>query len=92
MSTLIEIRNLSKVYERGRQKVEVLHHLNLDVANGDFVALMGPSGSGKTTLLNLIGGLDSPTDGGVAIADTRIDRLSESALALFLRSTCRESE
>jgi putative ABC transport system ATP-binding protein len=86
VSTLIEIRNLSKVYERGRQKVEVLHHLNLDVANGDFVALMGPSGSGKTTLLNLIGGLDSPTDGGVAIADTRIDRLSESALAKWRAS------
>lgn len=86
MSTLIEIRNLSKDYERGKQKVEVLHHINLDVAKGDFVALMGPSGSGKTTLLNLLGGLDSPTDGSVAIADTRIDRLSESALAKWRAS------
>ena len=60
MSALVEIRNVSKVYERGKQKVEVLHHIDLDIAKGDFVALMGPSGSGKTTLLNLIGGLDSP--------------------------------
>ncbi|MEO7064106.1 MAG: ATP-binding cassette domain-containing protein, partial [Dokdonella sp.] len=61
MSTLVEIRDVSKTYERGKQKVEVLHHVNLDIAQGDFLALMGPSGSGKTTLLNLIGGLDSPT-------------------------------
>ena len=61
MAKLIEIRDLSKVYERGKQKVEVLHHIDLDVEQGDFLALMGPSGSGKTTLLNLIGGLDVPT-------------------------------
>ena len=61
MGKLIEIRDLSKVYERGRQKVEVLHHIDLEVEQGDFLALMGPSGSGKTTLLNLIGGLDLPT-------------------------------
>jgi putative ABC transport system ATP-binding protein len=86
MSRLIEIRNLSKVYERGKQKVEVLHHVNLDIAKGDFIALMGPSGSGKTTLLNLIGGLDSPTDGSVMIADTRIDQLNESVLAKWRAS------
>ena len=61
MDTLIQIRDLSKVYQRGKQKVEVLHHINLDIAEGDFLALMGPSGSGKTTLLNLIGGLDTPS-------------------------------
>ena len=54
MTQLIEIRDLSKVYERGRQKVEVLHHIDLDVEQGDFLALMGPSGSGKTTLANVI--------------------------------------
>jgi putative ABC transport system ATP-binding protein len=86
MNRLIEIRNLSKVYKRGKQKVEVLHHVNLDIAKGDFIALMGPSGSGKTTLLNLIGGLDSPTDGSVLIADTRIDQLSESVLAKWRAS------
>ena len=61
MGVLVEIHNLSKVYERGKQKIEVLHHIDLQIESGDFVALMGPSGSGKTTLLNLIGGLDEPT-------------------------------
>jgi putative ABC transport system ATP-binding protein len=81
MSALVEIRNVSKVYERGRQKVEVLHHIDLDIAKGEFLALMGPSGSGKTTLLNLIGGLDSPTEGSIAVGGERIDRLGEGALA-----------
>jgi putative ABC transport system ATP-binding protein len=86
VSTLIEIRNLSKVYERGAQKVEALHHVNLDIARGDFLALMGPSGSGKTTLLNLIGGLDSPTDGSITFDGGRIDRLGDSALAKWRAS------
>ncbi|TCO42832.1 ABC transporter ATP-binding protein [Dokdonella fugitiva] len=81
MANLVEIRNVSKVYERGKQKVEVLHHIELDIAKGDFLALMGPSGSGKTTLLNLIGGLDSPTDGSISVGGERIDRLGEGALA-----------
>ena len=81
MSVLVEIRKVSKVYERGRQKVEVLHHVDLDIQQGDFLALMGPSGSGKTTLLNLIGGLDSPTDGTLSVAGKRIDNLGEGALA-----------
>ena len=86
MSTLVEISNVSKIYERGKQKVEVLHHVNLDIAQGDFLALMGPSGSGKTTLLNLIGGLDSPSDGSIAVGGERIDQLGEGALAKW-RST-----
>jgi putative ABC transport system ATP-binding protein len=86
MSVLVEIRNLSKVYERGRQKVEVLHHVNLGIEKGDFLALMGPSGSGKTTLLNLIGGLDSPTEGTLTIDGKRIDNLGESALARWRAS------
>ena len=60
MSTLVSIRNLHKNYRRGPETVDVLHGLDLDIDEGDFVALMGPSGSGKTTLLNLIGGLDTP--------------------------------
>ena len=86
MSVLVEIRNLSKVYERGKQKVEVLHHVNLGIEKGDFLALMGPSGSGKTTLLNLIGGLDSPTEGTLTIDGKRIDDLGESALARWRAS------
>jgi putative ABC transport system ATP-binding protein len=81
LTNLVSIRNVSKAYERGRQKVEVLRDINLDIDQGSFVALMGPSGSGKTTLLNLIGGLDSPTQGSITIGATRIDRLSETGLA-----------
>src|SRR6185437_11977635 len=78
---LVQIRNLAKVYQRGKQKLEVLHHINLDIARGDFLALMGPSGSGKTTLLNLIGGLDSPSEGSLSVDGKRIDTLGESQLA-----------
>jgi len=81
VGNLVEIKNLSKTYERGKQKVEVLHHIDLDIAEGDFLALMGPSGSGKTTLLNMIGGLDSPTQGTLAVGGERIDQLGEGALA-----------
>src|ERR1700728_5491338 len=86
MTVLVEIGKLSKVYERGKEKIEVLHHVDLDIEQGDFLALMGPSGSGKTTLLNLIGGLDSPTEGTLAIAGKRIDNLSEGALAKWRAS------
>jgi putative ABC transport system ATP-binding protein len=86
MSALVELKNLSKIYQRGKQKIEVLHHLQLDIEQRDFMALMGPSGSGKTTLLNLIGGLDSPTDGSITIGGKRIDRLSEGALARWRAS------
>ena len=86
MSTLVEIRNVSKTYERGKQKVEVLHHIDIDIAQGDFLALMGPSGSGKTTLLNLIGGLDSPTQGQISVGGTRIDNLNQGALAKWRAS------
>src|SRR3984893_13666494 len=86
VSVLVAIRNLSKVYERGSQKVEVLHNIDLDIERGDFLALMGPSGSGKTTLLNLIGGLDSPTQGIIAVSGRRIDQLSEGALAKWRAS------
>jgi putative ABC transport system ATP-binding protein len=86
MSVLVEIRKLSKVYERGKEKIEVLHHVDLDIEKGDFLALMGPSGSGKTTLLNLIGGLDSPTEGTLSVAGRRIDNLGEGALAKWRAS------
>jgi len=78
---MIRIRNVTKSYERGKQKVEVLHGLNIDVPRGDFVALMGPSGSGKTTLLNLIGGLDTPTSGEISVDGQRIDQLKGGQLA-----------
>jgi putative ABC transport system ATP-binding protein len=81
MTTLVSLKGVSKTYTRGKQAVPVLEKLDLEIAQGDFMALMGPSGSGKTTLLNLIGGLDHPTAGSVQVGDTRIDQLSSGQLA-----------
>ena len=81
MSALIEIRGVTKTYRRGRESIEVLHGIDLDIDRADFVALMGPSGSGKTTLLNLIGGLDTPTSGTITVDGRRIDRMSGGELA-----------
>jgi len=86
MATLIEIQDLAKTYTRGKQKVEVLHHVDLAIAEGDFLALMGPSGSGKTTLLNLIGGLDTPSAGSISVGGQRIDQLGAGALARWRAS------
>ncbi|MBP6299603.1 MAG: ABC transporter ATP-binding protein [Arenimonas sp.] len=84
---LVEIRQLTKSYIRGKQVLEVLHGINLDIPEGDFVALMGPSGSGKTTLLNLIGGIDSPSGGLLKINDQRIDDLTGNELAAWRANT-----
>jgi putative ABC transport system ATP-binding protein len=78
---MIQIRNVTKAYERGRQKVEVLHGLTLDVPAGDFVALIGPSGSGKTTRHNHVGRLDTPSSGEIAVGGERLDRMRSNALA-----------
>ena len=78
---IVSLRNVAKRYTRGKQSVEVLQGLNLDIAKGEFVALMGPSGSGKTTLLNLIGGLDTPTSGEITVAGQRLDQLGSGGLA-----------
>src|SRR6201987_3853178 len=79
--SMVKISNVTKAYTRGKQKVEVLHKLSLDIPRGDFVALMGPSGSGKTTLLNLIGGLDQPPSGEIPVGGRRIDQLPSGQLA-----------
>ena len=81
MTALVSIKKVVKGYMRGKQRVEVLHGLDLEVEQGEFLALMGPSGSGKTTLLNLIGGLDRPDRGEVTVAGERIDQLSSGQLA-----------
>jgi len=80
-SPLVQLRHLSKTYQRGPEQLKVLHGVDLDIAKGDFVALMGPSGSGKSTLLNLIGGLDTPTGGEIEIEGQRIDQMRERQLA-----------
>ncbi len=81
MTSLVSIRDLTKTYQRGPEKIEVLHGIDLEIPTGDFVSLMGPSGSGKTTLLNLIGGLDTPSGGEIEIEGQRIDRMSAGQLS-----------
>ena len=78
---IVSLRNIDKRYVRGKQTVDVLQGLSLDIPKGDFVALMGPSGSGKTTLLNLIGGLDTATSGEITVAGQRLDKLSSGGLS-----------
>ena len=80
---LVEIRKLTKYYVRGGQIIPVLVDLDLDVALGDFVALMGPSGSGKSTLLNLIAGIDKPSVGTIKVGGVDIAGLSEADLAAW---------
>jgi putative ABC transport system ATP-binding protein len=78
---IVRIRDLVKEYRRGAEVVRVLDGLSLEIATGDFVALMGPSGSGKSTLLNLIGGIDRPTSGVLEVDGLRVDELSDASLA-----------
>jgi putative ABC transport system ATP-binding protein len=81
MASLVSTRNLHKTYQRGPEKIDVLHGIDLEIDKGDFIALMGPSGSGKSTLLNLIGGLDAPTSGEIEVDGARIDQMSAGRLA-----------
>ena len=81
MTTMVSVKDVTKVYKRGAEELKVLDALNLEVPEGEFVALMGPSGSGKTTLLNLIAGIDRPTSGAVVVGGKDIAVLSESDLA-----------
>ena len=80
---LVKVDGVEKVFHRGEEEIHVLAEAHLEVPQGEFLALMGPSGSGKSTLLNLIGGLDRPTKGTVAIAGERIDHLSDRQLAAW---------
>jgi putative ABC transport system ATP-binding protein len=80
-NALVRISGVQKNFSRGGERIEVLKDVNLDIPQGDFLALMGPSGSGKTTLLNLMGGLDTPTGGSVEVNGVRINELSGSQLS-----------
>jgi putative ABC transport system ATP-binding protein len=82
-NSLVGIRDLRKVYHRGGERIDVLQGVNLEIPQGDFLALMGPSGSGKTTLLNLMGGLDTPTEGTITVGQDRIDNMSGGKLSAW---------
>jgi putative ABC transport system ATP-binding protein len=79
--TLVRARNVHKTFRRGSERIEVLQGLNLEIGKGGFLALMGPSGSGKTTLLNLIGGLDTASEGSIEVGGVDISRMSGAALS-----------
>jgi putative ABC transport system ATP-binding protein len=80
---LVEIRGVTKIYRRDTQEIPVLEKIDLDVASGEFLALMGPSGSGKSTLLNLLAGLDRPTSGKVSVDGAEISAMSPGKLAAW---------
>ncbi len=81
MAVAVSIRDVGKRYRRGKLSVEILNHFSLEIAAGEFLAIMAPSGSGKSTLLNLVGGLDRPDSGEIVVAGERIDKMSSRALA-----------
>ncbi len=83
---LVQIRDLAKSYHRDTQRIDVFENVNLDISDGEFLALMGPSGSGKTTLLNMIAGLDRPDTGSVVVEGQYVTRMSSRQLASW-RST-----
>jgi putative ABC transport system ATP-binding protein len=81
MSALVRVGNVHKYFTRGNERIDVLQGVNLEIAQGEFLALMGPSGSGKTTLLNLIGGLDRPSEGVLEVGGFNIATLSGGQLS-----------
>src|SRR5512139_2569962 len=82
---IIQTENLTKIYGQGETAVTALHHLNLSVQAGEFVAIMGPSGCGKSTLLHLIGGLDRPTEGRVWLDGHELSKLDDTHLTEMRR-------
>jgi putative ABC transport system ATP-binding protein len=81
MSALVRVRGIHKYFTRGSERIDVLKGVDLEIPQGDFLALMGPSGSGKTTLLNVMGGLDKPSSGSIEVGGTDIAGLSGSQLS-----------
>jgi len=80
-ATVVRLEGVTRTYRQNGVAVDALHGVNVEIRKGDFAVLVGPSGSGKTTLLNMIGGLDSPTEGRIWIAESEIGRLSKAELS-----------
>jgi putative ABC transport system ATP-binding protein len=85
MKTVIETKNLARVFGAGETRVTALDHVSITVKEGEFTAITGPSGSGKTTLLQLIGGLDEPDSGDVLLSGANIAQMSGAKLSDFRR-------
>lgn len=85
--SLITFENVSRIYENGDHKQKALDHVNMSLEEGKFVVILGPSGAGKSTLLNLLGGLDSPTEGKITVTGKDISGLSGNELADYRAST-----
>jgi putative ABC transport system ATP-binding protein len=85
MTTLVQVSELRKIYQTGSINFEALRGISLEIAAGDFVAVMGQSGSGKSTLLQIIGGLDQSTSGWVQVDEQRLDKMNQTDLAVFRR-------
>lgn len=80
---MIELKNVTKTYELGGEKIFALDHVNLKVDKGDFIAIVGPSGSGKSTLANVIGGLDMPDEGEVLVDGVNIAKIDDAQLSNY---------
>lgn len=82
---LLEVKNICKTYNDGKNKVDALIDISFCVEKGDFIAIVGPSGSGKSTLLHILGGVDRPTSGLVLLGDKDIYQKNDDELAIFRR-------
>src|SRR5256884_8161910 len=78
---LVELRNVSKIYQLGDEEIRALDDVSLDIEPGEFISIIGPSGSGKSTLMHILGCLDSPTKGTIQLDGVKIERASPRELA-----------
>ena len=85
LESIIEVKNLRKVYRMGKEKIVALNHIDLEIEKGEICCLFGSSGSGKSTLLNMLAGLEHPTKGEIVIAGKHIEKLNEKQLVTFRR-------
>ena len=83
MKKIVELKNVSKIYDTGEKKFKALDNIDLSINKGEFVVILGPSGAGKSTLLNLIGGMDTPTEGTIKIDGKDISKYNENELSEY---------